>query len=143
MKSLFLLFALITSLTVFAQAPEGINYQMVVRNFSNTLVANSSLAIRVQIRQTSATGTVVYQEQHIVTSNPQGIVNLVIGNGTAQVGTFATISWGNGPYFAAFGIDFDGNTGGLVFQNYGSQQLMSVPYALYAKSSGATLNQWQ
>jgi hypothetical protein len=143
MKNLYFLFSLFLSLHVFAQAPEGINYQMVVRNFNNSLVSNSSMAIRVQVRQTSATGTIVYQEQHIVTSNPQGIVNLVIGNGTAQVGTFATISWGNGPYFAAFGIDFDGNTGGLVFQNYGSQQLMSVPYALYAKSSGATLNQWQ
>ena len=143
MKNLYFLLAFFFSLQVFAQAPEGINYQMVVRDFSNTLISNSTMALQVQVRQTSATGPIVYQEQHTVTTNVQGIVNLVIGNGTAQVGTFATISWGNGPYFAAFGIDFNGSVGGLVFQNYGSQQLMSVPYALYAKSSGATLNQWQ
>jgi hypothetical protein len=143
MKNFYFILALFLSVQVFAQAPEGINYQMVVRDFSNTLISNSTMALQVQIRQTSAAGPIVYQEQHTVTTNVQGIVNLVIGNGTAQVGTFATISWGNGPYFASFGIDFNGSVGGLVFQNYGSQQLMSVPYALYAKSSGATLNQWQ
>jgi len=140
MKIYILLFVCLTSIFAYSQAPEGINYQMVVRNFSNQLVTNSNMAIQVQIRQTSSSGPVVYQERHVVTTNVQGIVNLVIGNGTVQTGTFATISWGNGPYFAAFGIDF---SGGTTYQNYGSQQLMSVPYALYAKSSGATLNQWQ
>jgi hypothetical protein len=140
MKNLYFLFSLFLSLQVFAQVPEGINYQMVVRNFSNQLAANVNLGIQVQIRQTSATGPLVYQERHVVTTNPQALVNLVIGNGTVQTGTFATIPWGNGPFFAVFGIDF---TGGTTYQNYGSQQLMSVPYALYAKSAGATLNQWQ
>jgi hypothetical protein len=140
MKKLILFFSLIISLTAFSQVPEGINYQMVVRNVNNQLVTNSSLAIQVQIRQTSTTGPLVYQERHVVTTNVQGLVNMVIGNGTVQTGTFATISWGNGPYFAVFRIDF---TGGTNYLNYGSQQLMSVPYALYAKSSGATLNQWQ
>jgi len=140
MKLRILLFTFLTSLIAYSQAPEGINYQMVVRNFSNQLVTNSNLAIQVQIRQTSASGPLVYQERHVVTTNVQGIVNLVIGNGTVQTGTFATISWGNGPYFAVFGVDF---SGGTTYQNYGSQQLMSVPYALYAKSSGAILNQWQ
>lgn len=138
MKYLYFLLALFFTFEVFAQAPEGINYQMVVRNFSNVLVTNSSMAIQVQIRQTSATGTLVYQERHVVTTSAQGLVNMVIGSGTVQSGTFASISWANGPYFAVFGIDF---SGGTTYQNYGSQQLMSVPYALYAKSAGATLNQ--
>ena len=140
MKLHILFFVFLTSIIAYSQAPEGINYQMVVRNFSNQLVTNSNMAIQVQIRQTSASGPLVYQERHVVTTNVQGIVNMVIGNGTVQSGTFATISWGNGPYFAVFGIDF---SGGTTYQNYGSQQLMSVPYALYAKSSGAVLNQWQ
>ena len=140
MKKALLLLTLFISTLSYSQAPEGINYQMVVRNFTNTLVTNSSMSIQVQIRQSAVTGTVVYQERHVVTSNLQGLVNIIIGNGTAQIGTFATISWGNGPYFATFGIDF---TAGTNYQNYGSQQLMSVPYALYAKSSGAILNQWQ
>ena len=63
----------------YAQAPDGINYQAVIRNFSNTLVANTTIAIRIQIKQTSASGTIVFQERHSVTTSPLGVVNLVIG----------------------------------------------------------------
>ena len=142
MKKSLLIILLFFSFGAFAQAPEGINYQMVVRNFSNTLITSSPMAIRVQIRQTSATGTIVYAERHPVTTSAQGLVNLVIGSGTVLSGTFSNIQWANGPYFACFGIDFTGLSG-TAYQDYGSQQLMSVPYALYAKSAGATLNQWQ
>lgn len=142
MKNLLFLIILGLSSWSFSQAPEGINYQMVVRNFSNTLITNSPMAIRIQIRQTSASGTIVYSERHPVTTSAQGLVNLVIGGGTVLSGTFSTISWANGPYFACFAIDFSGLSG-TNYQDYGSQQLVSVPYALYAKSSGAILNQWQ
>jgi len=142
MKHLLFLIILGLSSWSFSQAPEGINYQMVVRNFSNTLITNSPMAIRIQIRQTSAIGTIVYSERHPVTTSAQGLVNLVIGGGTVLSGTFSTISWANGPYFACFAIDFSGLSG-TNYQDYGSQQLVSVPYALYAKSSGAILNQWQ
>lgn len=142
MKKILLFLFIAWSINAFSQAPEGVNYQMVVRNFTNTLVTNSPMAIRVQIRQTSATGTIVYSERHPVTTSVQGLVNLVIGSGTVLLGTFSSIQWANGPYFACFAIDFTGLTG-TNYQDYGSQQLMSVPYALYAKSAGATLNQWQ
>lgn len=142
MSKYILIFLLFVSGFSFAQAPEGINYQMVVRNFTNTLITNSPMAIRIQIRQTSATGTIVYSERHPVTSSAQGLVNLVIGNGTVLSGIFSNIQWANGPYYACFAIDFSGLTG-TSYQDYGAQQLMSVPYALYAKSSGAVLNQWQ
>jgi hypothetical protein len=140
MKSILIIFSLFCAFNSYSQAPEGINYQMVVRNFSNTLITNSSIAVRIQIKQTSTNGTIVYQERHLVTTNTQGIVNMVIGNGVILQGLFSTISWANGPFFACFAIDFSGGTN---YADYGSQQLMSVPYALYAKSSGAILNQWQ
>jgi hypothetical protein len=142
MKKLLLILLLSLGHHTFAQAPEGVNYQMVVRNFSNVLITNSPMAIRIQIRQTSATGTLVYSERHPVTTSAQGLVNLVIGGGTVLSGTFSAIQWANGPYFACFAVDFSG-LNGTNYQDYGSQQLMSVPYALYAKSAGATLNQWQ
>ncbi|NBV68989.1 MAG: hypothetical protein EBR74_10680, partial [Flavobacteriia bacterium] len=53
----------------FAQTPEGINYQAVIRTTSGSLVANSTVAIRVQIKQTSSTGTVVYAERQSVATN--------------------------------------------------------------------------
>ena len=124
----------------YAQAPDGINYQAVIRNFSNTLVANTTIAIRIQIKQTSASGTIVFQERHSVTTSAQDVVNLVIGQGTLLGGNFSTINWATGPYFVSLGVNF---TNGSTYLDYGSQQLMSVPYALYAKNSGNQLNQWR
>jgi hypothetical protein len=64
----------------------------------------------------------------------------VIGSGTIQIGNFSLIDWANGPFFIALGVDFNA---GSSYQDYGTQQMMSVPYALYAKTAGAELNQWQ
>ena len=110
----------------YSQAPDGINYQAVIRNFSNTLVANTTIAIRIQIKQTSASGTIVFQERHSVTTSPLGVVNLVIGQGTLLGGNFSTINWATGPYFVSLGVSF---TNGSTYLDYGSQQLLSVPYA--------------
>ena len=124
----------------YAQAPDGINYQAVIRNLSGTLLANSTIAIRIQVKQTSASGTIVFQERHSVTTSAQGVVNLVIGQGTLLGGSFSTINWATGPYFVSLGVSF---TNGTNYLDYGSQQLMSVPYALYAKNAGNQLNQWR
>jgi hypothetical protein len=140
MKNLVLFSFLLLSIVAFSQAPEGINYQAVIRNSSGILVASTTVAIRIQVRQTSATGTVVYQERHSVLTSAQGLINMVIGAGTPQVGTFNGINWGVGPYFINLGIDL---ANGVNYQDYGTQQLMSVPYALYAKNSGNQLNQWR
>jgi hypothetical protein len=64
----------------------------------------------------------------------------VIGSGTIQIENFSLIDWANGPFFIALGVDFNA---GSSYQDYGTQQMMSVPYALYAKTAGAELNQWQ
>jgi hypothetical protein len=151
MKSLYLLnrFISILFITVccmlvstksYAQAPDGINYQAVIRNASGTLIANTTIAIRIQIKQTTASGIIVFQERHSVMTSAQGVVNLVIGQGTLLGGNFSTINWAAGPYFACLGVSF---TNGTNYLDYGFQQLMSVPYALYAKNAGNQLNQWR
>ncbi len=140
MKFLFIFLSLFVSSLLFSQAPEGINYQAVMRNSSGNLVTNSTVAIRVQIRQGSATGSAVYQERQSITCTSQGLINMVIGAGTPQVGTFNNINWAVGPYFVNLAVDF---SNGVNYQDFGTQQLMSVPYALYAKTSGAQLNQWR
>ncbi len=140
MKFLFIFLSLFISTLLFSQAPEGINYQAVMRNNSGNLVTNSTVAIRVQIRQVSSAGTTVYQERHSIISSSQGLINMVIGAGTPQVGTFDNINWAVGPFFVNLAVDF---SNGANYQDFGTQQLMSVPYALYAKTSGAQLNQWR
>ena len=130
----------------FAQsgAPNGINYQAVIRDNLGTLVANAPVAIRINIRQNSASGVVIFSEKHLVTTTQYGLVNFVIGAGAfLNGGPFATINWGNGPYYLDLGVAFSGLPNPTSYLSYGTQQMMSVPFALYAKSSGNLLNQWK
>lgn len=124
MKKIIFFLSLCLCTVAFSQAPEGINYQAVMRTSSGSLVTNSTVAIRVQIRQGSASGTTVYQERQGITSSSQGLINMVIGAGTPQVGTFNNINWAVGPFFVNLGVDF---SNGVNYQDFGTQQLMSVP----------------
>lgn len=125
---------LISITTLFAQVPEKISYQAVIRNNGNQLVINQSISMRVSILQDSTTATPIYVETHSATTNNQGLVSVSIGGGTAVTGTFSSINWANGPYFVKTETDPTGNTN---YSISGISQLLSVPYALYAKKSGS------
>lgn len=138
MKKLLSLFILnFIVLLGFAQAPQGFNYQAVARNSSGVAVVSQPIGLQISLRQTTSSGTIVYTETHAVTSNNLGLVNLVVGMGTPVTGTFNTINWGTGPYFIEVSMDI---TGGTTYSLMGTQQLMSVPYALYSANGtpGAT-----
>jgi hypothetical protein len=140
LKQILALIVINLNLFLFAQTPEGINYQAVIRKTNGTLVTNTTVAIRIQIKQNSATGTVVYSERQSAITSAYGLVNFVIGQGTVLSGTFSTINWSTGNYWVSLGVDF---TNGTNYIDYGSQRLMSAPYALYAKTAGVQLNQWR
>jgi len=138
MKKIQLLLTLnFACIITFAQVPQGFNYQAVARNSSGVALVSQPIGLQISLRQTTALGTIVYTETHAVTSNNVGIVNLVVGNGTVVTGTFNTIDWSAGPYFIEVSMDV---TGGTSYSLMGTQQLMSVPYALYAANGtpGAT-----
>ena len=134
MKKLILsLVAIATiAITSFGQAPEGFKYQAVVRDAGNTILNNQAVGMRMTIQQGSIGGAIVYQETFSPTTNAYGLVNLEIGNGTVVSGDFTTIDWAAGPYFIETAVDV---TGGTSYTVMGTSQLMSVPYALYAKTS--------
>ena len=132
MKNLFFLIAFILSLNVEAQSPYKMNYQTLVRNVNGILVQGTSVGVKASILQSTPSGTVVYAETHTSTTNESGLISLEIGGGTTT-DNFSTIKWENGPFFLKVEIDPDGSTNYTV--NIVSQ-LLSVPYALYAKNSG-------
>ena len=137
MKKIFLSIVAVAtfSLSSLGQAPEGFKYQAVVRDAGNIILNNQSVGLRMTIQQGSIGGTTVYSETFSTTSNAYGLVNLEIGNGTILSGSFASIDWSAGPYFIETAIDVAGGTNYAVM---GTSQLMSVPYALYAKTSGSS-----
>ena len=131
MKKL-ILFLSILALTVtasFAQAPQKFTYQAVVRDANNHLLASQSVGVQISILQGSVSGSSVYVENQNAQTNANGLMTLEIGGGTVVNGDFATIDWANGPYFLKTEIDPSGGTNYTV---EGTQQLLSVPYALYA-----------
>lgn len=123
----------IASAYIYAQTPDMMSYQAVVRDNNDDLVANQSVGMQISILQGSASGTAVYEETHTPTTNDNGLVSLVIGNGTVVSGDISTIDWENGPYYIKSETD---PTGGTNYTVTGSSELLSVPYALHAKSSG-------
>lgn len=120
-----------------AQAPEKMSYQAVVRNSSNGLVISAPVGMRISILQGSAAGASVYTETQTVNSNANGLVSLEIGSGTVVSGDFSTIDWSADTYFIQTETD---PTGGTTYTVTGTSQLMSVPYALHAKSAESVIN---
>ena len=113
----------------FAQAPLKFTYQAVVRDAGNVLVSSQAVGVRITILLGGANGSVVYQETHTTITNANGLMTLQVGAGIVQNGDFSTIDWANGSYFLKTEID---PTGGTNYTVEGTQQLLSVPYALYA-----------
>jgi len=133
MKKIYTVIAgLLLTASVFAQAPEKMSYQAVVRDASNSLTTNQAVGMQISILQTTATGTAVYVETQTPTTNANGLVSLEIGTGTVVSGDFTTIDWANDTYFIKTETD---PTGGTTYTITGTTQLMSVPYALHAKTA--------
>ena len=134
-KNILLTFsALAITLSSFGQAPEALKYQAVVRDAGGVILTNQAVGYQLTILQGSPSGTAVYSETFSPTANGYGLVNLEIGTGTTT-DDFTLIDWANGPFFMETAADVTGGTSYVVM---GTSQLVSVPYALYAKTSGSS-----
>jgi len=120
-------------LTLHAQTPDKMSYQAVVRDANNNLVSNTQVGIEINIYQGSTTGTQVYTETQTPTTNDNGLLTIEIGGQT----DFDAIDWANAPYFLETNID---PTGGTNYTITGVSQLLTVPYALHAKTADNITN---
>jgi|GEM_PF-4448990 len=116
----------------FSQAPQKINFQSVIRNNLGEVQSNKSVSLKISILSGSISGSSVYSETHTKTTDISGLISLQIGNGTVLSGVFASISWGNLAHYIKLEADFSGSSNFVVL---GTQELMSVPYALYASKT--------
>ena len=121
--------------TLRAQAPQGFTYQAAVRNNDGSAVTNQQINVRISLVQGNALGVEQYAELHNPTTDGGGLFTVVVGQGAALVNCMMAdcIDWSNGPWFLKTQIDPDG---GNNFTLTTTQQLMSVPYALYAANAG-------
>ncbi len=138
MKRLFIILtAVLLTANLLAQTPEKMSYQAVVRNSDNSLVINTQVGMQISILQGSASGTALYVETQTATTNANGLVSIEIGSGIVENGDFSTIDWSNNTYFIKTETD---PTGGTNYTITGVSQLLSVPYALHAKTAENTFS---
>ena len=133
MKRIFTSIAMMLLMMVaFAQVPQKMSYQAVVRNSAGTLVSETELPVIVSILQGSEDGESVYTETHQVKTNKNGLISLEIGAGFAEGNNdFSTIDWANGPYFIMTQVIVEGLPITIT------SELLSVPYAQYAETAGS------
>jgi hypothetical protein len=111
-----------------AQAPQGFNYQAVIRNEEGQPLAGQIVGIRITLQDQEGEN-VLYAETHTATTSPQGAVSLTIGSGTVVLGTFSEIPWSDGNIYIKVEVD---PAGGTTYAHLGTTKLQAVPYALFA-----------
>ncbi len=137
MKYFFtLLFSFLVLIALGQQIPDKFYYQGVLLDANGSPVASQTIGVRITILQGSQSGTNVYQETHQVTTDANGRFSLFIGGGTSS-GSLSDIDWSAGPYFCNVAID---PSGGTSYSDYGTFQLVSVPYAYLADKAVNVIN---
>ena len=130
-KLYFLLLSVSLTLSTWAQAPEKMSYQAVVKDASSGLVTNQEIGMQMSILQ-GAEGTAVYVETHQPTTNSNGLVSIAVGTGAPTSGNFRDIDWSKGPYFLQTEID---PAGGTSYTISGKSEMKSLPYAFHATTA--------
>ena len=136
MKRILTITFLLITFSSFAQTPQAINYQGIARDGSGNPLMTQLLGMELTIHSGSPVGAIVYQETFSPTTNQFGLYTVKMGMGTPVSGTFSAISWGTNTYYLEIGMDI---TGGNAYVSAGTSQLISVPYALYAETSGSSI----
>ncbi len=136
-KAIITIINLLLLTSVLAQNTQGFKYQAVIHDENNYLITEQSIGMQISILQGSADGIEVYIETQTPVTDTKGLVNIEIGTGTVISGDFASINWENSPYFLKIEVDIQGG------ENYtisATNQLLSVPVALYAQKAGNTFS---
>lgn len=136
--TLILLMIVSFSYSQFYGPPGGINYQAVARDTNGMPKSNCpNLNVKFTIWDSIISGNILFTEMHNqVSTNKYGLFNLVIGKSDSI--NFDTINWVIGKKFLEVSID----SGGTGFYTMPRTQMMSVPYALHAKTSLFSFANW-
>lgn len=120
-------------LLAIGQVPYKFSFQAVVRDNNNQLMHNQTVGVRVSILEGAANGNAVYMETHTGQTDAHGVLTLQVGDGNVQVGSMSDVHWGTASNYIRTEIDPQGGTNYTITS---AQQLVSVPYALYAQKAG-------
>lgn len=112
--------------------PQGISYQGVARDVTGTVLANTTIAVKFDIRNLS-TASIVYSESYSgafgngLSTNAFGIFTAIIGSQNTT--SFQGINWASAAHQIDVYIDV---ANGTSFSLLGTQNFQSVPYAFHS-----------
>tara|TARA_B110000211_G_scaffold227074_1_gene281448 strand:- start:27 stop:1103 length:1077 start_codon:yes stop_codon:yes gene_type:complete len=132
LKKIFTLLIVFASMLSFAQAPDLMNYQAVIRDSNGDIVSDQQVGLRLSILKGSAGGASVHQGEYAPSTDEFGVISVQIGNPISVIGDMSTIDWGETTYYLKTEIDI---AGGSNYVEMGTTQFLSVPYALHANSA--------
>lgn len=120
-----------------AQVPQKFNYQGIARDAKGNPLGKQTMSIKLTVLPASDAIDGEYEEIQTVTTNEFGLYTLQIGNGTPLKGEMNTVKWETGNKYIKVAID---PKGGTDYVDAGTNQLLSVPYAIYADKAGVAKN---
>ncbi len=127
---IFLVLFLVCALGFSQSVPQRINYQGMARTSAGVPLTNHTIGVQFRILQ-GLSGPQVFTEAHTLVTSPLGLFNTQIGSVNNNLGS---VDWANGPYFLEVSIDTNSVSGYILL---GTQQLVTVPYAMYAQSAAS------
>lgn len=134
MRKVIILFLFLCTLFIAnAQVPNKMNFQSVLHHTEGSIMPNQTVKMIINILAESANGDIVYREEHLVTSNEFGLVNIQIGTGDVLYGAWADIEWSLKDQYLM--VELDTTASGNNYVDMGVSHLLTVPYALFASHS--------
>ncbi len=130
-KAILIISIICFSFLAWAQAPEMVSYQSIIRDADNNLISNKEVGVQISILHGSAEGSAVYLETQNPETNANGLISIKIGGGDTT-GDFSAIDWSDGTYYLKVEADPDG---GANYSITAVSRILSVPYALHAKTA--------
>lgn len=123
-------FLLFLTCELFAQSPNQINFQGVLRNTDGTPLKNQTVTITASFT-TFNVGTLRYRETHAVSTDDFGLIHLTLGTGNPVSGLFQNIQWDQ----EQISFSAEAALAGGVTINIQELKFVSVPYALHANTA--------
>ena len=123
MRSFILSCLLCAAMAMSAQVPALIPYQAIARDAAGQPLVSANINARFTMHDATPSGAVVWQEVQTVSTTPLGLFTVQLGSAVP----LTTVNWASGSKFMQVEVDF-----GTGFTDVGTQQMLSVPFALYA-----------
>ena len=142
---LLVLFNFVATISFSQISQNGIFFQAVAKDNYDNPANRRQLFLQSTIIQSNVNGTKVLIEEFQTTTDQMGIFNFTIGKGVRKGGKFYNlneIDWANGPYYLNIKIVITPVAPGANWDytkewiDFGTTPFGTVPYALFASSSG-------